>query len=147
MLTSSWRRASVMLVAVGAVGLAGCSSGGDTPAEPAGSTSAVAAPEAPPATAAAVAAGMQKIDQIAKGIAAAGADKVKAKALDDQIEPQWKLIENTVKANDENTYASMEEGFAVLETAADEGDAAAAKKGAAAISPVVQSYLAKYPAG
>jgi hypothetical protein len=136
-----------MLMAVGVVGLAGCSSGGGTPAEPAGSASAVATSEAPPATAAAVAAGMQKIDQLAKGIAAAGADKARAKGLDDKIEPQWKLIEKTVKANDENTYASMEEGFAVLETAVSEGDAVAAARGAATISPVVQSYLAKYPAG
>lgn len=91
---------------------------------------------------------MQKIDQIAKGIAeSAGKDKTRAAGLVDQIEPTWKPIEGTVKRNDENAYASMEEGFATLEKAADDGDAAAAAKGAAAISPTVQGYLAKYPAG
>jgi hypothetical protein len=39
---------------------------------------------------------------------------------------------------------SMEDNFAVLERAADDGDAAAAK-GATAISSAVQAYLAKYP--
>jgi hypothetical protein len=33
---------------------------------------------------------MQKIDQIAKDIVAAGADKAKATELDGQIEPRWK---------------------------------------------------------
>lgn len=72
-LTSWWRRASLMLVTVSVVGLTGCSSGGGTPAE------------------------------------------------------------------------SMEDNFAVLERAADDGDAAAAAKGATAISSAVPAYLTKYP--
>jgi hypothetical protein len=91
------------------------------------------------------AAGLRKIDQLAKGIAeSAGTDKARAASIDGQIEPTWKPIEDTVKANDQDTYLTMEDNFAVLEKAADEGDAAAATKGSAAISSAVQAYLAKY---
>jgi hypothetical protein len=88
---------------------------------------------------------MRKIDEIAKDIAAAGADKAKATELDSQIGPQWKRIEGTIKPNDQNTYLSMEDGFAVLDKAADDGGAASAAKGADAVSTAVTSYLAKYP--
>jgi hypothetical protein len=155
MLTSRWRSWSLKLMVVGlmvvgplgagAVGLAGCSSGGDTSVAPPASTTASAAPEAQPANAAEVATGLRKIDELAKGIAAsAGTDKAKAESLDGQIEPTWKTIEDTVKQNDQNAYLTMEDNFAVLEKAADDGDAAAATKGSAAISSAVQAYLAKY---
>lgn len=140
-----WGR-GLMLVVVGAVGLVGCSSGGGTSAQSPPPTSAASAPEAQQTTPAAVAAGMRKIDQIAQDIAAsAGTDKARAADLAGQIEPAWKPIEDTVKQNDQDTYLAMEDAFAVLEKAADEGDAAAAAKGAAAISPAVQDYVAKYP--
>ncbi|HXT43532.1 MAG TPA: hypothetical protein VN748_05370 [Pseudonocardiaceae bacterium] len=131
---------------VSAVGLAGCSGGGDTSVAPAApTTTSAAAPQEQSANAAEVAAGLRKIDQLAKGIAeSAGTDKARAASIDGQIEPTWKPIEDTVKANDQDTYLTMEDNFAVLEKAADEGDAAAATKGSAAISSAVQAYLAKY---
>jgi hypothetical protein len=96
-------------------------------------------------TAAQVAAGLRKIEQTAKEIAGtAGTDKAKAVSLSDEIEPTWKPIEDTVKKNEPNTYLAMEDNFAVLEKAADDGNAAAATKGSAAISSAVQDYLAKY---
>jgi hypothetical protein len=92
-----------------------------------------------------VATGLRKIDQLAKEIAgSAGSDKARAASLDGEIEPTWKPIEGTVKQNDQNTYLAMEDSFAVLEKAADDGDAAAAAKGSAAVSSAVQAYLAKY---
>jgi hypothetical protein len=134
-----------MLMAVSLVGLAGCSSGGNTPTQPATPTSTATAPEAQPATAAEVATGLRNIDQIAKQVAeSAGTDKAKAASLDGQIEPAWKPIEDTVKQNDQNTYLAMEDSFAVLEKAANAGDAPAAAKGSAAVSSAVQGYLAKY---
>jgi hypothetical protein len=135
-----------MLMVVSAVGLAGCSGGGDTSVAPAApTTTSAAAPQEQSANAAEVAAGLRKIDQLAKGIAeSAGTDKARAASIDGQIEPTWKPIEDTVKANDQDTYLTMEDNFAVLEKAADEGDAAAATKGSAAISSAVQAYLAKY---
>ncbi|MBV8992127.1 MAG: hypothetical protein JO287_00150 [Pseudonocardiales bacterium] len=155
MLTSRWRSWSLKLMifglmvvgplGVGAVGLAGCSSGGDTSVAPAEPTTVSAAPEAHPANAAEVATGLRKIDQIARQVAeSAGTDKAKAASLDSQIEPTWKTIEDTVKQNDQNTYLAMEDNFAVLEQAADDGDAAAAAKGSAGVSSAVQAYLAKY---
>ncbi len=138
------RSASLMLVAVCVVGLASCSSSGGTSAAATSPTSAAAAPE-PPATAADVATNMRKIDQVAKQIAeSAGTDKAKAASLDGQLEPIWKRIEGTVKLNDQDTYLAMEDSFAVLEKAADEGNAATAAKGSTGITSAVQPYLAKY---
>ena len=141
MLTSRWRTASLALVAISVVGLAACSSDGATSA---GDTSAAAAPERP-ATATDVATGLRKIDQIAKQIAeTAGTDKARAISLDGQLEPIWKQIEDTVKHNDQDTYLAMEDNFAVLEKAADEGNAAEAAKGSAGVTSAVQPYLVKY---
>lgn len=144
-MSTGWRRWSLILAVVGLTGLVGCSSGGDTSVAPATSAPASEAPQSQPASAADVATGLRKIDQLAKDIAAsAGTDKTKATSLDSQVEPTWATIEDTVKQNDQNIYLTMEDNFAVLEKAADDGDAAAATKGSAAISSAVQAYLAKY---
>jgi len=95
----------------------------------------------PDAVSSAAAAAAEIARQIAES---AGTDKARAASLDGQIEPTWKTIEDTVKQNDQNTYLAMEDNFAVLEKAADEGDAAAAAKGSAGVSSAVQAYLAKY---
>jgi hypothetical protein len=88
---------------------------------------------------------MRKIEQIAKQIAqSAGTNKAKATSLDAELEPTWKPIESTVRLNDQDTYLAMEDGFAVLEKAAKEGNAAAAAKSSASITSAVQAYLAKY---
>jgi hypothetical protein len=89
---------------------------------------------------------MRRIDQIAQEIAgSAGTDKARAASLAEQIEPAWRPIEGTVRSNDRDAYITMEDNFAVLDKAAEAGDAAGAAKGAAAISTTVQTYLAKYP--
>lgn len=157
MVTRRWWGWSVVMVTVGSVGLVGCSGGTSAtqPASPPAATSAAEAPESEaPAKepegqaqtqAAEVAAGLRKIDQIAQDIAAsAGRDKARATNLAGQIEPVWKPIEDTIRANDQATYLTMEDTFAALKKAADEGDAAAAAKGAATISSAVRDYLAKY---
>ena len=83
------------------------------------------APEAQRASAADVATGLRKIDDTAKGVAAkAAGDKAGAQALDAQIEPVWKTIEGTVKANSQDGYATFEDSFGSLESAANAGDAA-----------------------
>lgn len=145
MLTIRWRSASLMLVAISVVGLPSCSSGGGGGTSAATSpTSAAAAPERS-ATAAEVATNMRKIEQIAKQIAqSAGTNKAEAAGLDAQLEPLWKPIEGIVRLNDQDTYLAIEDGFAALEKAADEGNAAAAANGAAGITSAVQPYLAKY---
>ena len=142
MLTSRWRGWSLILMVVGIVGLAGCSSGAGRSTT---STSTPVTSDSSPVTAAAVATDLKKIEQTAKEIAEyAGTDKTKAVSLSGEIEPDWKPIEDTVKKNDQNTYLTMEDSFATLEDAADKGDAAKAAKGAAAVSSAVQAYLAKY---
>ena len=144
MLTSKWRSASLMLVAISIVGFSSCTSGGGTSATTTSPTSAAAAPQQP-ATAAEVATNLRKIERIAQQIAqSAGTDKATAVSLDAQIEPLWKPIEDTVKLKDQDTYLAMEDNFAVLEKAAEEGNAAAAAKGSAGITSAVQPYLAKY---
>jgi len=105
------------------------------------------APEAQRASAADVATGLRKIDDTAKGVAAkAAGDKAGAQALDAQIEPVWKTIEGTVKANSADGYATFEDNFPLLESAANAGDAAKAGTASTAVSKAVSDYLAKYPA-
>lgn len=150
MLTSGWRDWSLTLmlagvVVAGAGGLAGCSSGSDTSVAPAAPSAVSAAPQAEPVSAAEVATALRKIDQTAKDTAAVTAtDKARAASLDGQIEPVWKTIEDTVKQNNQDTYLALEDAYAVLEKAADDGDGASAGKASAAVSSAVQAYLAKY---
>ena len=117
-----------------------------TTSSSASSSTSSAAPEDVRAPAAAVATGLKSIKTIADSIAAAaGSDKVAAKAEVDKIEPVWQEIEGTVKANDPDAYITFEDSFAVLGTAADDGDAAKAHQGADDVAKAVDAYLAKYP--
>jgi len=131
--------AAGLLLAVGLVSAAGCSStpSADRPA-------AAPAPEEARAGAADVAAGLATIDKLAKDIVAADT-KEKAQGLIDQIEPTWQRIEGTVKANDQDAYLALEDSFAQLGKAAD-GDAVTAAKGAVTVATTVAAYLAKHPA-
>ncbi|MBV8542977.1 MAG: hypothetical protein JO063_14670 [Pseudonocardiales bacterium] len=143
-MSSRWRSWTLVLVAVGVGGLAGCTGGG-TPAESAASASALAEP-AQQVSAAQAATGLRKIERIAKEIArVSAADKAEAAGLDGRIEPIWKPVEDTVRRNDQDTYLAMEDGFVALEKAAGGGDAASADTGSAGISSAVRAYLAKYP--
>ncbi len=88
---------------------------------------------------------MADIKATVAAIAAAGTDKDKMQAEDAKIEPAWMTIEGTIKANDVDTYLAFEDAFAVIEKAAEEGDAAAAKTGAETVTTTADAYLAKYP--
>ncbi|HZQ28181.1 MAG TPA: hypothetical protein VFA94_10830 [Acidimicrobiales bacterium] len=103
-------------------------------------------PEDKRTSAAAVATGLKKIEATATDIAKSiTTDKARAKKLTGDIEPVWEGIEGTVKANDQDSYITFEDNFAVLEKAAEDGDATKAQQGADAVSKAVSSYLAKYP--
>jgi hypothetical protein len=109
-------------------------------------TESKAAPEEKRTSAADVASGLAKIDASAKAVAAqAGTDKAKAEEASGQIEPVWEDIEGTVKANDQETYLTFEDNFALLENAAKDGDAAKASTAAAGVSKAVSDYVARYP--
>jgi hypothetical protein len=130
-------RLAVVLAAVGLF-VGACSTDSDTESK--------AAPEDKRATAAEVATGLAQIDTSAKAVAAqAGTDKSKANEASEQIEPVWEDIEGTIKANDKDSYLAFEDNFALLENAANDGDAGKAATAAAGVSRAVSEYLARYP--
>ena len=137
MTTSLRRWATSLLLAAGLAAAAGCSGG--TPDR----SASAAVPEEERAGAAEVAAGLAKIDKLARDVVAAGTTNA-AQGLINQIEPTWMRIEGTVKANDPDAYLALEDSFAQLAKAAD-GDAATAAKGAATVATTVAGYLAKHP--
>lgn len=89
---------------------------------------------------------MRTIGRLANGIVAStGADNTRAENLAGQMEPAWRPIEGTVKQNNPDAYLAMEDSFALLERAAQNGDRAAAGNGARSVTSTVQEYLARYP--
>jgi hypothetical protein len=143
------RSTRILAAALGLTALAGgaCSASKSATPPPSQTPTSSQAPEEKRATAAEVATGLGKIDDTAKGVASrAAGDKAGAQAIDAQIEPVWKTIEGTVKANSQDGYATFEDSFGLLESAANAGDAAKAGTASATISKAVADYLAKYPA-
>jgi predicted small lipoprotein YifL len=138
------RRAIPVLVA--ALTLFGAAACGSDSKNSSGQSATTTAPEEHRATAAEVSNGLKQLETTVAGVAAAaGSDKAKAKSLTEQIEPVWKKIEGTIKANDQDTYVRFEDNFALLEKAADSGDAAKAQQAAGEVSKAVAGYLSKYP--
>jgi hypothetical protein len=131
------------LLLSGALLLTACGGSDDT-ATP--STSTSPAPEDVTTSPAAVKTGLEKIVTIAAGIKTDIADKTRATAGYESIEPVWSTIEGTVKQNDSNAYLALEDAFAVLKNAAEKADATLAASGSEAVSKTVSAYLAKYPA-
>lgn len=145
MLRSTRIRVAALGLTALAAGACSASKSAIPPPSPTPTTSQ--APEEKRATPAEVATGLRKIDETAKGVASkAGSDKAGAQALDAQIEPVWQTIEGTVKANSSDGYATFEDNFPSLESAASAGDATKAGTASTAISKAVADYLAKYPA-
>jgi hypothetical protein len=92
-----------------------------------------------------VAEGLSTIQVIAGDVVSAGANKAKAAMIAEGIEPIWSRIEDTIKANDGNSYESLEKGIEGLEEAAAAGDAAKAGGSAGGIASAVKVYVAKFP--
>jgi hypothetical protein len=118
--------------------------GGSDTASP--GTSSSPAPEDITTSPAAVKTGLDKIVTIAADIRANVADKTKATAGYESIEPIWETIEGTVKKNDSDAYLALEDAFALLKNAAERADATLAASGSDAVSKTVTAYLAKFPA-
>jgi hypothetical protein len=118
-----------------------------TPAATAGASDKESkAPEEVQVSAAAVASGLTQIRDIAAQAAqAVGSDKAKAQKLNELIEPVWKRIEGTVKANDSDAYITFEDSFAELGKAVDDGDSAKAQQAAATVATTATAYLQTYP--
>lgn len=103
-------------------------------------TSSKAAPTSvvtTPVTTAAVTDGLNSMVALAKQISAA--DGSAGKKLAEGLEGFWKPIEDSIKAKDADTYTSVEDAMAELES----GDVAKAKQGSADLEAAVKAYLAK----
>jgi hypothetical protein len=94
-----------------------------------------------------VAEGLQKIQGIAADVVKnTGHFTDQATKLSASIEPVWKTIEDTVRANDKNTYIALEDAFEKLQAGAKSADAKKAGQASDAIAAAVKSYGAKHPA-
>ena len=94
--------------------------------------------------AAEVAEGLNTIQVIAGDVVSAAANKPKAAMIAEGIEPIWARIEDTIKANDQKSYATFEEGIGGVEAAAKAGDATKAGDSADVIAGAVKVYVAKF---
>lgn len=103
-------------------------------------TTAAPAPESQLAPDAEVAAGLKALVKVAEGISQVP-DEAASKKASEGLEPVWMKVEGTVKKNDPDSYATIEEDLSLLES----GDQTKAKTGAAEMSKTVDAYLVKYP--
>jgi hypothetical protein len=120
------------------LGAAGC--GGDDKASTE-AKEAKSAPESKIAPDAEVASGLTDLKGVADGISKLS-DKAASKKASDGLEPVWMKVEGTVKKNEPDMYATIEEDLSLLES----GDQAKTKSGATELSKTVDEYLAKHPA-
>jgi len=134
------------LVAVGgicaiALGVSACGDSdktADTP--PATTAAAAAAPEAQLAPDAQVTTGLKDLVTVAEDISKQ-TDEVASKKASEGLEPVWMKVEGTVKTNEPDIYATIEEDLSLLES----GDQEKTKMGADEMSATVDAYLAKHP--
>lgn len=119
-----------------ALGVGACGDSGDDKT----STTATQAPESRLAPDAQVAAGLQALVGVAQGISQI-TDSTASKKASDGLEPVWMKVEGTVKKNEPDMYATIEEDLSLLES----GDAKKTKTGAGELGSTVTAYLAKHP--
>lgn len=122
---------------VASLGLVAC---GDDDKDAGSATTATVAPESVFAPDAQVAAGLKSLVKVADAISKVS-DEAASKKASEGLEPVWAPVEGTVKKNDADSYATIEEDLSLLES----GDHKKTATGAAEISKVVDGYLAKYP--
>ena len=118
------------------VGLIAC---GDDDKGGAATTTTVA-PESQFAPDAEVASGLNALVTVAEGISRES-DEAASKQASEGLEPVWMKVEGTVKKNDPDSYATIEEDLSLLES----GDQKKTRTGATEMAKVVDGYLAKYP--
>jgi hypothetical protein len=119
-----------------AVGLIAC---GDDDKDSAATTT-TAAPESRLASDAEVASGLKDLVTVAKGVSQES-DETASKKASGGLEPVWMKVEGTVKKNDPDSYATIEEDLSLLES----GDQKKTRTGASEMAKIVDGYLAKYP--
>lgn len=94
-------------------------------------------------SAAEVAEGLATIQVIAGDVVSAGTNKAKAAMIAEGVDPIWERIEATIKANDADSYATMEKGLVNLSEGA--GDPAKAGGAAGVFASAAKFYLARFP--
>jgi iron uptake system EfeUOB component EfeO/EfeM len=104
------------------------------------STAATEAPESRIAPDAEVSAGLRSLVGVADAISKAS-DKKASEQASKGLEPVWMKVEGTVKKNEPDMYATIEEDLSLLES----GAQAKTRSGAAELSKTVDAYLAKHP--
>ena len=90
--------------------------------------------------------GLKTIQQGLADAVAAGDDTAKAHEAVEAVEPVWAMIEGTVKANDETSYAALEKSIEDLEAAIKAGDARSAGGAVDGFTSAFTDYSAKFPA-
>ena len=105
------------------------------------SSGAKEAPESRIAPDAEVSAGLKTMVVVAKGVSRVP-DEAASKKASNALEPVWMRVEGTVKQNEPDMYATIEEDLSLLES----GDQTKTKTGATELSKTVDEYLAKHPA-
>ena len=98
------------------------------------------APESRIAPDAEVSAGLKTMVVVAKGISRVP-DGAASKKASKALEPVWVKVEGTVKKNEPDMYATIEEDLSLLES----GEQSKTNTGAAELAKTVHDYLAKYP--
>jgi hypothetical protein len=93
-----------------------------------------------------VAEGLKTIQKGLEEAVAAGEDTAKATHAVEAVEPVWAMIEDTIKASDERSYASFEKGIEDVEAAIKAGDAKKAGGAVGGFASVANFYVAKFAA-
>jgi hypothetical protein len=119
------------------LGLIAC---GDDDDGGSGAKTATVAPEEILAPDAQVTTGLGDLVRVAAGVATKQ-DSGESKKASEGLEPVWKKVEGTVKKNEPDMYATIEEDLALLES----GDATKTRTGATEMAKTVAAYLAKHP--
>jgi hypothetical protein len=125
--------------ACGALGLIACGDSNDT-SNARTATTVAPAPESQLASDAEVSTGLKALVTVARGISEVR-DETASKKASGGLEPIWMKVEGTVKKNEPDMYATIEEDLSLLES----GDATKTKTGADEMAKTVDAYLAKHP--
>lgn len=111
-----------------------------TPAATASGSESAKTPEEIFAPDSEVAPGLENLTRLAASIAATP-DKAAAKQKAEGLEDIWKPIEGTVKRNEPDQYATIEEDLSLLES----GEPARTRAGATEMAKIVKAYVAAHP--
>jgi hypothetical protein len=134
-------RIVMLLLAAFALIAAGCGGDDSSSADTAPAATSEAAAPAASVSGADVAVGLAKMVTVAAEVAAKTAtDAAAGKTAAEGLEPSWAPIEDTVKADDPDTYVAIEDAMALLES----GDATKAAAGATQITTAIGAYVAQH---